>query len=163
MPSQCYVSKEFVFFSLFVGVNDLLCDCQSFVLLFNYFFAIFRFLFIVLMQSLSIFTGRFIVLVVFFIFSYFDILPNLSDFINVHRNTSRMVLWRSSDHDSQFSIRCRDASTYINPLLIRLFSASIIGMYSMVILFDFMSSLILSVYSMMLCCLTNSWRLFCIW
>ena len=136
-----------------VGVYYLLCDFQSFVLLF-------WFLLIVLMQKISIFTGRFIVLMIHFIFASFDILPNFSDFINFHRDTSRIALASSGENGSRFYISFRDASSASALFVIILSSASIFVMYSMVSLIDFMSSLMLSVCSIMLHCLTNSWS-FC--
>ena len=74
----------------------------------------------------------FIVLMILFIFSFFDILPNLCDFINFHRNTSRVALARSGDHVLLYSFLLREASVYSTHVEISLSSASIFGMSLMV-------------------------------
>ena len=55
---------------------------------FNYVFAALRFLVMVFIQSLSMFSGPFIVSMISFILSPFGILPSLSDLVNFHRDTS---------------------------------------------------------------------------
>ena len=95
-------------------------------------------------QFRSMFTGRFIVFIIYFILSSFDILPNLIVFINSHRDTSRMVLARSVDYGSRCSILLREASAFSTPLVIRLSSASIFVMSLLVSLLVFMSPFILS-------------------
>ena len=127
---------------------------------FNWFFANFRLLMIVLMQYLSMFAGRFIVLMLWFIFSSFDVLPNVCHFINIHRDTSRMVLARSGDHGSRCSILLREASTSRSPLVIKLSSASIFGMSLLVSLLVFMSPFSLSDCRIMSCCFTYASRIY---
>ena len=105
---------------------------QRFFTFFNCVSTVFKFLQICFKQFISILTGRFIVSMISFILSSFDILPSLSDLINFHRDTSRMTLASSGDHGSRFYIRFRDASVSSDPLIIRFSSASILGMYSMV-------------------------------
>ena len=104
-----------------------------------------------LMQCLSMFTYLFIVLIFLFIFSFFDILPNLCDFINFHRNTSRIAFARMENQCFRFSIYFRDASTSSVPVVMRLSSSSIRGMPLMVSVLFMIRSLILSVCSIMLC------------
>ena len=127
---------------------------------FNWFCAIFRMLVIVLIQSPSIFTGCFIVLMIWFIFSSFGILPHLCDFIDFHRDTSRMALPRLGDHGSRCSILLRKASASSTPVVISLSSESIFVMSLLVSLFVFMSPFILSIFLMMSFFFTYAWRVF---
>ena len=83
-------------------------------------------------QFRSMFTGRFIVFIIYFILSSFDILPNLSDYINFHRDTSRIALASVGNQGSRFSILFSDASTTRVSVVMRLPSSSICGMSLMV-------------------------------
>ena len=107
---------------------------------FNLFCATLRLLMMFLMQCLSMFTYLFIVLMILFIFSFFDILPNLCDFINFHRNTSRVALARSGDHVLLYSFLLREASVYSTHVEISLSSASIFGRSLMFSLLNFHES-----------------------
>ena len=106
---------------------------------------------IVFIQSLSMLTGRLIVSKIPLILSPFDILPSLSDFVNFHRNTSRIAFARMGNQGFRFSIYFRDASTSSVPVVMRLSSSSIRGMPLMVSVLFIIRSLILSVCSIMLC------------
>ena len=121
---------------------------------FNWFWANFRLLMIVLVQSLSMFTNRFIVLMIWFILSSFDILPNLCDFINFHRDTSRMALARSGGHGSRCSILLREASASSTHLMSRLSSVSIFIMSLLVSVLVFTIPFILCDCRIMSCCFT---------
>ena len=118
----------------------------------------------VFIQSRSMFTGSFIVSMISLILSSFDILPSLSNFINFHRDTSRITFARMGDQGSQFSIRFRDTSASSVPVVMRLSSSSIWGMSLTVSVLFVIRSLILSVCSIILCFLTNAWRccLYCV-
>ena len=121
---------------------------------FNWFCPTFKLLMIILMQSLLMFTGHFIVLMIWIIFSSFDILPNLCDFINFHRDTSRMALARSGGHGSRCSILLREASASSTHLMSRFSSASIFIMSLLVSVLVFTIPFILCDCRIMSCCFT---------
>ena len=151
----CYQEVRII---LTVDRDGLLCEWRHFFTFLNWFWATLRLFVIVFKQFRSMFTGRFIVSMIYFILSYFDILPCLSDFINFHRDTSRIALASVGDQGSRFSILFSDASAARVPVVMRLSSSSIYGMSLMVSVLFFIHSLILSVCAIMLWCLTNAYR-----
>ena len=120
--------------------------------------AVFKFLQIIFKQFLLIVTGRFIVSMISFILSSFDILPSLSKFINFYRDTSRIAFARSGDQISRFLILLSDASASRVPVVMRLSISSMCGISFMVSVLFLIPSLILSVCVISLWRFTNAWR-----